>query len=541
MNGSSAHHVVPKEPVRRPPRGGQVTLRSVSVNYGGRHSSRALDDVDFILQPGLVHGLIGPNGSGKSTLIKVLAGLVFPESGARLVTDAAGEVPLRLDPQSAKEFGFRFLHQDRALVPELTVLENFFLGRSWPGSPIRIDKNGAQRDLERMLTLVDVDLPSERQVLGLTDADRVFLGLARAIADVVGGTGFLVLDEPTAAMNSDQVEHLFEILRELVAPGDIGVVFVGHRLQEILAIADKVTALSEGHVVLERARGDLGESILLEVLGAGHSPTADQGQPEPVTTVAAADHDRSQEPTLTIRGLKGSAISGISLSLEPGVIVGVTSLDGPSLHEMASVLAGVTRPFAGSVRLADVHLEGRRPEVIRSAGLGFVPADRRHQGGISELSVEENLFLSRADMCWERGWFRGSRRRRLAREILEQFEVRPPDPRVPFGTLSGGNQQKVILARWMAAHIPVLVLHEPTLGVDVAARHTIYDLLRQRAQRGLATLVISSDVEEVVTVCDRVAVLVDGFLEEELSGSQLTPESVLAACFGRSKQGGLSS
>lgn len=471
---------------------------------------------------GQVHALLGSNGSGKSTLIKVISGVVSPLPGASITVGDRPSVDA-MTPAKAGTHGLRFVHQDLALLPELSILENFYLTNDYPRLAGAIVWPRARAAVAVALATVGLDdLSSATRVSDLSHAERVLVATVRALFGLPETGGFLFVDEPTAVLDDDESARLLTRLRNLAANSSVGIVLVTHRLKEVMMVTDRVTVLRDGHVVLRARTSEIDETVIFEALaGADMSVALDSARP--VQTRRGADGDF----LLEIEGLHTRRLSGLGFSIGAGEILGITGLEGAGKDDVVDVLFGLNQPAAGAMLIngAPYH-----PQTVRDAlasGIGLVPADRHGVGGIGELSVGDNILLARFASFSPRGWFRRSAARDGARRAVEAAGVRPPDPALAFGTLSGGNQQKVILGRWLDNERALVILHEPTAGVDVGARRSLYARIRASARDdGLAVLVVSSDLVEVTELCDRALVLVEGQIAAVLAGESLTVEKL---------------
>ena len=468
-----------------------VRLRHISKSFGG---VRALDDAHLEVLQGEIHGLLGENGSGKSTLIKVLAGYHDPDPGGEL--DVGGQ-PARLPLRSgeAQALGLAFVHQDLGLIPSLSVLENlrlteFAARRGW-----LIAWSRERRRAAETLARHGVALDLRAVVADLRPVDRALLAIVRAMEDLGPSGGVLVLDEPTAFLPDAETEGLLALVRSIAEAGT-SVVFVSHDLDEARAITDRVTVLRDGHTVGTVASGETStEDFVAMILG---------GRPAPPTPAHVAPSDAGAY--VSVAGLRGGGIGGISFDLGRGEVLGVTGLAGSGFEELPYILFGAKRASAGSLELAGTayDLTSMSPTDALDAGIVLVPSDRLREGAVGSLSVSENLMLPTLDRY--RARLRLERRRMVAAagELLRRFDVRPSDPRLRYGSLSGGNQQKALLAKWLQTSPSLLLLDEPTRGVDVGARPQIWALIRAAANEGASVICASSDSEELATLCDRV-------------------------------------
>jgi ribose transport system ATP-binding protein len=497
-----------------------LTARNFSKSFYGR---TVLREVDVTVMAGEVHALLGQNGSGKSTFIKCLSGYHGPESGAELVV-AGSSVDLPLDAKTPRVLGLAFVHQQLGLAPTLTVLENLQVGRFRTGAGWRIRWGENEREVRRALARVGGESIEPQALVGsLTEVQRALVAVARAFQEIeaAGGTGVLVLDEPTAYLPRDGVEHLFEAIARVTAAGS-GVLFVTHRLDEVRQLADRVTVLRDGVRVATAEATALSERDLIELI-VGRSLTE-------LYPVAGQVRD---DVVLEADGLSGSRVSGVSLRLHRGETVGVTGLLGMGQEAIPYLLFGAEPATGGQLTVdgATADLAHLRPRKAMKLGLSLVPADRLRNGGVGSASVRENVTVTVLDKFLRGGRINRTRERRAVLDRIGELQVRPPDPEHSFAELSGGNQQKVVLAKWFATEPSVLLLHEPTQGVDVGARQEVFRHIRRFTDRGGAVIIASTEYEDLAHLCDRVIVFRDGRPVAELQGEQLTPEAIVEQAF----------
>jgi ribose transport system ATP-binding protein len=487
-----------------------LALRGVSKLFAGQ---RALDAVDLTVRAGETHALVGANGSGKSTLIKILAGFHEPEPGAAIAVN--GE-PLAPGSSAASHAaGLRFIHQDLGLIGSLSIAENLELGGEYPGGWWLSDR--AEREAaERVLGAYAIEADPGALLESLRPTQQTLLAIARAVESGLGDAGVLVLDEPTASLPPEEVQHLHSLLARLKSRG-VTIVYVTHRLGEVFEIAERVTVLRDGRRVATEPVGELDHERLVElILGA---------RLEPVEPGAGRVRDRS---ALTVSGLAGGAVRSASFDVGAGEIVGLTGLMGSGYEEVLGLVFGARRREAGSVVLDGTALDGYSPGASIAAGLAFAPAERRRYGAMVDWPLRENLTLPRIPSAGPLRWLSDRDEAREARGWLERLAVEPADPEQRFMALSGGNQQRLVLARWLRCGARALLLDEPTLGVDAGAKRAIYGELRAAAEAGAAVVVSSSDTEELWELCDRVLVMGAGTIESELTGAS-TPDEIFAA------------
>ena len=487
-----------------------LALRGVSKLFAGQ---RALDAVDFTVRAGETHALVGANGSGKSTLIKILAGFHEPEPGAEIVVNGA---PLASgSPAASHAAGLRFIHQDLGLIGSLSIAENLELGGEYPGRWWLSDR--AERDAAaRVLRAYGIDADAAAPLESLPPTQQTLLAIARAVESGLGDGGVLFLDEPTAALPPEEVQHLHALLARLKSRG-VTIVYVTHRLTEVFEIAERVTVLRDGRRVATEPVGELDHDRLVElILGA---------RLEPVDPGAGRVRDGS---VLAVSGLAGGAVRSASFAVGAGEVVGLTGLMGSGYEEVLGLVFGAREREAGSVVLEGAVLDGAVPGASIAAGLAFAPAERRRYGAMLDWTLRENLTLPRIPSRGPLRWLSDRDEAREARGWLERLAVRPADPEQRFMALSGGNQQRLVLARWLRCGARALLLDEPTLGVDAGAKRAIYAELRAAADAGAAVVVSSSDTEELWELCDRVLVMGAGRIEAELAGAG-TPDEIFAA------------
>ena len=500
------------ETIQSPP---FVSVKSVSKSYGG---AQALRGVSLSVFSGQVHGLVGANGAGKSTLIRILAGLTQPDGGDILVD---GKKVVADSPHVANKLGMSFIHQELAFVPGMTVLENIMLGVPKKTRFGVVDWRAIAKDVAPIATRVGVRAPLDANAKGLSTAENWLISITRA---VVLKARLIVMDEPTAALSTAEAEQLFSIIRDLQQSG-VAVLYVSHRLDEILELCRDVTVFRDGLSVAELAGAGMTRQTMIEAIVGG-------GVDTPVKRTNAR---ASGEPTLSVRDLaRAPRVKGVSFDLRKGEVLGLGGLVGAGRTELARLLFGVDRPQDGSMTLEGKRYAPRSPAEAVKSGLGFVPEERRVDGLILTKSVAFNVSLANLQsIIFHRAvpFISGNRRKALAERAIRDLAIKTTSVETAVGRLSGGNQQKVVIARWLASRPKVLILDEPTRGVDVGARAEIHHLIRDLAKEGMAGLVISSEPEELPDLCDRALVMAEGRIVGELAGEALTRQRIIAASY----------
>ncbi len=463
-----------------------LRLAHVSKVFGG---SRALWDVDFDLAQGEVHCLAGENGCGKSTLIKIITGVYTPEPGAEICFDGARTDTLT--PALARQRGIQVIWQDLALFPEMSVAENIVFEMNLGRTP-RWVKYGAMRArAQQTMDRLGFDLDLARPVRDLTIAQRQIVAICRAL---VADARIVFMDEPTASLTQTETEALFEVVRRLSDEG-ITVVFVSHRLNEVLAISDRVTVLRDGRLVGVFATTDMTTDRLTELMTG-----------KTIKHEVRARDRSAAAPLLEVSGLtRAGEYSDVSFTVRQGEIVGITGLLGAGRTEVASTLFGLNEPDSGEIRLDGRVIRPRSARRAIEAGLAYVSEDRLSLGLIQRQSIADNIVITVLDrlLIWRR-FLSVTRKEALAGDWLERLAVKFDEPDDAVSTLSGGNQQRVVLAKWLATNPKVLILDSPTVGVDVGARAGIFEVVRELAERGMGIVMISDEIPETYYNADRI-------------------------------------
>lgn len=473
----------------------------------------ALDSVDFDLRRGEVHVLLGENGAGKSTLIKMLSGAYQPDSGRVLVD---GEEVRVHGAQDSERLGIATIYQEFNLVPDLTVAENIFLGRQ-PRRYGLIDRKRMEAEAAELLERVGVSVSPRARVRELGIARLQMVEIAKALSL---NARVLIMDEPTAVLTSEEVEKLFSIVRRLREDG-VGIVFITHHLEEIAALGDRVTVIRDGKSVGQVPASTTEDELVRLMVGR----SIEQQYPR----VRAAVDDGSGTTLLTVEGLtRDGVFHDVSFEVRAGEVVGIAGLVGAGRTEVVRAVFGADPYDKGTVKVAGSALRRHDVNAAMAAGIGLIPEDRKGQGLLLDASVEENLGLVTMRAATHGGLVDLKGQRAAAARIAEQLGVRMAGLGQHVRTLSGGNKQKVVIGKWLLADTKVLILDEPTRGIDVGAKVEIYQLVNELTAAGAAVLMISSDLPEVLGMSDRVLVMAQGRIAGELSADEATQDSVMA-------------
>lgn len=492
------------------PQSGTYALRvdELSKSFAG---TRALNRVSLHVRPGSVHALLGGNGSGKSTTIKILAGVYTADQGELEVFGQKFDLH-NYTPATAQESGLRFVHQDLGLFEELSIEENFALDNGYPCRAGGIDWRGLRAHVAETLTQYELDLDPRTPIKHLRPSDRAMVAIARALQDQnEGAQRVLVLDEPTARLAAHESELLLERVKRRAELGQT-VIIVSHRLREVLAVANDFTIYRDGRVAGTIVDRTPSEDELIEIMAGGLVKAL-----RPTGDVA---HTRD-EPVFSVSGLRGGPIRGIDFTVHRGEILGLTGLVGSGRSSILKMIFGEHAPSSGTMQF-----EGKSyaPETIgdaMDAGVALVPEDRSGEAAFADQSVSENIALAVLEENWVSGFMPRGRERRKAEELIQSFGIKVAGPQALFSSMSGGNQQKVVISRWMQRNPKLLLLDEPTQGVDVMSRADIYDIIRRAAAEGCAVIVASSDLSEIHALCDRTLVLSRGKISDEIFAGQL--------------------
>lgn len=500
-----------------------LSVRRLSKRFGG---ASALQDVAFDLAAGEVHGLLGQNGSGKSTLIKILSGFHAPESGAE-ISVYGDPVSLPIGPHDPMRLGIAFVHQNLGLIPSVSVIENLRMAEFSKSNSLYVNWRAEAAAAAALFRRFGIDIDPKAQLSDLSQVQRALVAIVRAFDTLrafrerTGRPGILVLDEPTPFLPRDGVRQLFALVRSIKAEG-ASVIFVSHDIGEIAEITDRVTVLRDGKVAGTKSSTGITDAGLVELI---------VGLKVDYFQTARADLSDGNVAA-RVKDLSGAVARDVSFDLHEGEVLGVTGLIGSGYDEVPSLIYGARRATSGSVEIAGSRVEASRlsPGDAMSRGIAFLPADRLGRAGVGSLSASENLvmpilprFRSALGIDWT-GIRRWSHRQNTA------YGVRPDRPDLDLQNFSGGNQQKVLLAKWLQTEPKVLLLDEPTQGVDVGARQTIFQALDRARRNGMAIICASSDAEQLAQICHRVLVFARGTVVAELTGDAMSKDRISEAC-----------
>ncbi|MCW6508883.1 sugar ABC transporter ATP-binding protein [Lichenifustis flavocetrariae] len=486
-----------------------VAMTGIQKRFGGL---AALKGVDFSLRAGEVHALLGENGAGKSTMMGVLSGKLAPDGGTIMFADK----PVRFgSPRDAIDVGIEMIHQEMALAPDLSVAENIFLGSLPPMISWFALRRKARVLIERLGFAID---PAAR-VGDLTVAHQQVVEIAKALSR---DAKVIIFDEPTAVLAARDAEQLLRIIRELSASG-VGVVYISHRLDEVLRISDRMTVMKDGGFVGTVTPKDTGVNDLIRMM-VGRPLSALYG-----TRIA---HDLGAEVLRVEHLSAGLRVKDVSFTLRAGEILGLGGLVGSGRTEVARLIFGADKRDAGRILLNGKEAALRHPGQAVKAGIGLVPEDRKRQGVVLDMSIRVNTTMARMAPVTSGGFIRWAKERATVMKLAESLRLKMAGPEAPASSLSGGNQQKVVLAKWLHVDGPVMILDEPTRGVDVGAKAEIYTIIHRLAAEGRAVIVISSEHQELFALCDRVLVMGEGRLRGELTPDLYSEENLLSLAIG---------
>jgi inositol transport system ATP-binding protein len=499
--------MLPRDPAPERP-APLLEARGVSKSFGGVH---ALEDVSFELRAGEVHALMGENGAGKSTLMNILAGLLQADEGEIRINGK----PVRLhNPHEAMQLGIAMIHQELMVVPEMTVAENLLLGREPRGRlPGAIDRRAMEAEARRLLEMLDMDLPVSRPMKELSVAGMQTVEIARALGC---DASIVIMDEPTAAISDREVNALFEVIRTLRERG-VGVVYITHKMDEVSRIADRVTVLRDGHHVATHPAAGLDEKRLISLM-VGRE----------LISGAREKRQRGGEVVLSVRGLSlEGAFRDIDFDVRRGEVLGLAGLMGAGRSEVVSAIFGLAPADSGEIKVRGKTARIRRPADAIRLGIGMVTEDRKGYGIVPEMTVPHNVTLAALRDCCRGPVIDHLREASVALGAIGRYGVKTSGPRQKVSQLSGGNQQKVVIARTMLAGPEIVILDEPTRGIDVGAKAEVYEIIRELTRKGRTVILVSSELPELLALSDRILVMREGELTAGFTPEKTTQEEIL--------------
>jgi ribose transport system ATP-binding protein len=496
--------------------GSTVEARGLCKSFSGR---RVLNDVGLRVERGEVHALLGMNGSGKSTLVKILSGNYQPEAGEIVVGGVARKAIA--SPKQAHGLGVRIVHQEAPLIDTMSVAECFALFRHYPtGVGGHIQKRRLLRESRALLQRLEIDIDPAQMAGQLTAAERALVALTIAIGDIdIAHMSLLILDEASASIPEAEADRFLVHVKALAGAG-LPVLMVTHRLHEVTELADRTTILHDGNVVFDGAVAGVSREQMADRIAGGQGAKAETPTPSPA---AERVRTRPEGVLFSVSELTGPGLDGAELTVAPGEILGVVGGPESGIVELPHALVGALPGYRGRIEL-DGHSQPlpRSPREALKAGIALVPRDRLREGAVGTLAISENVLLPTV----RRYWHKGREARKTVDGVIDAFDVRPAQRKALVRDLSGGNQQKVIIGKWLSSGPRVLVLDDPTSGVDPGARQRIFDVLHTEVQRGLGVILFSTEVEHFVDHCDRIILFSGGRVVDELVGDRLTRSNV---------------
>jgi ribose transport system ATP-binding protein len=487
-----------------------LSLKSVVKEYPG---VKALAGVSFDLEPGEVHAIMGENGAGKSTLIKTITGAIKPTQGEVIFE---GSTLPSGNPRAVIDLGISAIYQELSLFSELTVAENIFYGNeTYKG--LFLDKAAMNKQASELLQSLGTDIEPHVQVKTLSIGFQQLVELAKAVSKQCR---LLIMDEPTAPLTNQEVKFMYEAVRRLQKQG-VTIIYVSHRLNEVFDLCDRVTILRDGHYIETKNICDVDEDELIRMM-VGRTITNEYPQ---------RNHELGED-YLKVTSLKSSVVNDVSFSLRKGEILGLAGLVGAGRTEIARLIFGADPMNGGEVKLGDETLSINTPTDAIAAGIGLLPEDRKTQGALLTMSISDNVSYSSLSRFASNGIIQPTKERESTAKFVKKLNVKTPSIDQLVGNLSGGNQQKVVLAKWLLNDCSVLIFDEPTRGIDVGAKSEIYDLMRQITERGVSIIMISSEMPELLGMSDRVLVVHEGQIVKELQPEEYSQETVLKYASG---------
>jgi rhamnose transport system ATP-binding protein len=499
-----------------------IELLNISKSFPG---VQALSDVSFDVYPGEVHALVGENGAGKSTLIKIVAGVYQPNGGAIRFDGQSAQI---LNPHHAQQMGVAAIYQESSLYNELSVAENVFMGRHpTSGGLGMVDWDAMFRESDEVLGRLGVKMDVHAKAGGLSTANRQRVEMAKALSQ---NAKVLIMDEPTASLAQHDVEALFSTVRILREHG-VGIIYISHRLEEVFEIADRVTVLRDGHLVDTKLVSEVNQGQLVSMM-VGRT----------LDTLFPKEEAEIGEPILRVKNLSCKGlVADASFEVRRGEILGLAGLVGAGRSELAQVLFGIYPAESGTVEINGRRVSIRSPRQAMAVGLAYVPEDRQRQGLVLPMTVRDNITMAILETLTRFGFISYNAEEKVAKNYVERLQIRTPALSQLAMNLSGGNQQKIVVSKWLAGKPKVLILDEPTRGIDVGAKAEIHRLMSQLAQQGLGIVMISSELPEILGMSDRILVVRKNTIAGEYTRAEATQEKIITTAMGldgQTDQGG---
>ncbi|GAA5394979.1 sugar ABC transporter ATP-binding protein [Streptococcus uberis] len=489
----------------------KIDMRGISKSFG---SNKVLEKIDLSIASGQVHALMGENGAGKSTLMNILTGL-FPASHGDIIID--GKEMTFSNPQEAEEFGISFIHQEMNTWPEMTVLENLFLGREVKTPLGLLDQKAMGKKAKAAFERLGVSIPLQCPIGDLSVGQQQMIEIAKSLLSKVS---LLIMDEPTAALTDRETENLFRVIKGLKEEG-VGIIYISHRMEEIFKITDLVTVMRDGIVVDTKKTS---ETPPYELVKKMVGRELEDFYPEKKASIG--------DIAFEVENLTGSAFQDVSFKVRKGEILGFSGLMGAGRTEVMRSIFGLDKVKSGKIKLNGQALSISNPAQAIAQGIGFLTEDRKAEGLILDFSIKDNMTLPSTKDFVKHGLFDEKTSTTFVQQLIDRLRIKSGTPKMTVGQLSGGNQQKVVLAKWIGIAPKVLILDEPTRGVDVGAKREIYQLIDELAERGVPIILVSSDLPEILGVSDRIMVMHEGRIAGELSREEASQESVMQLATG---------
>lgn len=489
----------------------KIEMRNISKSFG---NNKVLEKIDLDLQSGQVHALMGENGAGKSTLMNILTGL-FPATKGTITID--GKEMSFANPQEAEEFGISFIHQEMNTWSDMTVLENLFLGREIKNSFGLLNQKAMKEKANQAFERLGVSIPLNAEIGKLSVGQQQMIEIAKSLLSEVS---ILIMDEPTAALTDRETESLFSIINSLKAQG-VGIVYISHRMEEIFRITDLITVMRDGLVVDTTPTNETtSDELVKKMVGR----ELEDYYPDKTAKIG--------EVAFEVSHLSGNDFEDVSFQVRKGEILGFSGLMGAGRTEVMRAIFGIDALKSGQIKIDGQEVSIANPVQAIEKGIGFLTENRKDEGLILDFSIKDNMTLPSTRDFSKHGFFDDKTSTEFVNQLIERLRVKSGTPKLPVGNLSGGNQQKVVLAKWIGIAPKILILDEPTRGVDVGAKREIYQLMNELAERGVPIIMVSSDLPEILGVSDRIIVMHEGRISGELSQSEANQELVMQLATG---------